>query len=200
MSSLEPLDRVAAALRRLPGVGRRSAERMAQALALGQGALARELRSALADLESQVAVCSRCGNLTLRSENPCRICTDARRTDGLLCVVQDVTDLWLIEKAGAFRGRYHVLQGVLSPGQGSGVGDTSIDALLERVRKEAVTEVLLALNADVESDATAAFLREALARSQVRVSRLARGLPAGGGLAYADAVTLARAIEDRRSL
>jgi recombination protein RecR len=200
MSSLEPLERVAAALRRLPGVGRRSAERMAYALASGGAALARDLRAALGDMESQLALCSTCGNLTLKTDNPCRICSDARRDDRLICVVQDPADIVLVEKAGSFRGRYHVLRGVLSPGQGSGMAETGIEALLARVSHGGVTEVILALNADVESDATASFLREALTRLGTKVSMLARGLPAGSGLVYTDHVTLARAIEERRSL
>lgn len=200
MGALEPLEQVAAILRRLPGVGRRSAERMAHALAAAPGGLARELKNALSEMESQVGFCSRCGNLTLKSENPCRICADPRRDDRVLCVVHDAADLLLIEKAGTYRGRYHVLRAILSPGQGTGVAETNIDALLDRVSREGVTEVILALNADVESDATASFLRDALTPRNVRVSAPARGIPAGSGLAYADHVTLARAMEDRRTL
>jgi recombination protein RecR len=200
MGSLEPLERVASILRRLPGVGRKSAERMAYALALNPGGLVRELRAALGEAESALAICQRCSNLTIKTEDPCKLCTDPRREDRLLCVVQDPADVDTIEKAGVFRGRYHILRGPLSPAQGSGVAETGIDGLLARIPRERVEEVLLAFNADVESDATAAFLRDAMGRLGVRITRLARGIPSGSGLVYTDAATLAQAIQDRKTL
>jgi recombination protein RecR len=171
---------------------------MAYGLALDPGGMVKELSAALSDMEGTLARCGRCGNLTVKTEDPCRLCSDTRRDNKSLCVVQDPSDVLLIEKAGVFKGRYHVLRSPLSPAQGTGVPESGIDALLERVPKEKVEEVIVALNADVESDATAAFLRDALARLGVRVSRLARGIPAGSGLVYTDQATLAQAIQDRK--
>lgn len=197
---LEPLDRLIELLARLPGVGRRSAERMALALVRDPAGLQRELLAALQDTAQRVAPCSLCGNITLRSEDPCRICTDRRRDEKTLCVVEDPADILLMERTGAFRGRYHALMGRLSPMRGEGVKNLRVDALLDRVRREGVQEVVLALNADVESDATASYLREALAGLKVKVTRPARGIPAGSGVAYTDAATLARAMAHREQV
>jgi len=199
MNALEPLEKLASLFRKLPGVGRRSAERMVHALARDRNGLVRDLQVALREVEAQVTSCSRCGNVTLRTEDPCSLCTDARRDDRLLCILDDASDILLIERAGVFRGRYHSLGGRLSPARGEGVRETGIEALLARIARDGVTEVILALNADVESDATASFIHDALASRNVRVTRLARGIPAGSGLAYADHITLARAIEGRQA-
>lgn len=195
----EPLDRLIQLLARLPGVGRRSAERMAWALARDTNGLTRELSAALADTAQRMTACSRCGNITLRTEDPCRICTDTRRDEHLLCVVEDPADILWIERAGAYRGRYHALLGRLSPMRGEGVTNTRVDALLARLKPEGIREVILALNADMESDATASFLHEALIAQGITVSRLARGLPTGSGVGYADSATLARALEHRQA-
>lgn len=196
----EPLDKLIPLLARLPGVGRRSAERMAWALARDAGGLARELSVLLADLAQRVTLCSRCGYVTTRSEDPCRLCTDTRRENHVLCVVEEPTDILWIERAGNYRGRYHALLGRLSPMRGEGVSNTRMDALLARLKPESIHEVILALNADTESDATAHFLHEAVAAQGVKVTRLARGLPSGGGVGYADAHTLAQALEHRTRL
>ena len=194
----EPLDKLMQLLGRLPGVGRRSAERMAWALARDTTGLTRELSAALADTAQRMTACSRCGHITTRAEDPCRLCTDPRRDDHLLCVVEDPTDILVIERAGVFRGRYHALIGRLSPMRGEGVENTRIDALLARLKPEGIQEVILALNADMESDATASFLHQALVAQGVKVTRLARGLPSGSGVGYADSATLARALEFRQ--
>lgn len=195
----EPLDRLIQLLARLPGVGRRSAERMAWALARDTNGLTRELSAALADTAQRMTACSRCGTITTRTEDPCRICTDTRRDEHLLCVVEDPTDILWIERAGAYRGRYHALLGRLSPMRGEGVAHLRVDALLARLKPEGIQEVILALNADTESDATASFLHEALSAQGVKVTRLARGLPTGSGVGYADSSTLARALEHRQT-
>lgn len=195
----EPMDRLIQLLARLPGVGRRSAERMAWALARDTNGLTRELSAVLADTAQRMTVCSRCGNLTTRTEDPCRLCTDARRDDRVLCVVEDPADLVWIERSGGFRGRYHALMGKLSPMRGEGVAQLRVDALLARLKPEGVQEVILALNSDTESDATASFLHEALTAQGVKVTRLARGLPTGSGVGYADGATLARALEHRQT-
>lgn len=195
----EPLESLIDALARLPGVGRRSAERMALAVARDGAGLGKSLQSALAEVTQRVTCCSRCGNITLRTEDPCRLCTDRRRDDQLLCVVEEPADILLMERSGVFRGRYHALMGRLSPMRGEGVANTRVDALTSRVRAGGVQEVVLALNADTEGDATASYLHDVLVGLGVRVTRLARGIPAGSGLAYTDRATLARAVENRQS-
>ncbi len=194
---IEALDRLSQLLGRLPGVGRRSAGRMASALAR-DGGLAGDLAAQLQVVVRQVAPCSLCGNLTLRTEDPCRLCSDTRRDPKILCVVEDPLDIQAIESAGVFRGRYHALMGRLSPMRGEGVANIRVDALLARVPREQVGEVILALGLDTEGEATAHYLATALAGLGVQVTRLARGLPSGGGVGYADATTLGRAIEYRQ--
>jgi len=198
---MEIFSQLVETLARLPGAGRRSAERMALRLAHpARRAYLRELIAVLQAAESRLRSCARCGGVTDAEEDPCRLCTDARREDAILCVVEDAADILTLERAGAFRGRYHALQGKLSPQRGEGPAQLRLAALTQRVAAGGVREVLLALNADVESDATAAFIREALRPTGVRVSRLAFGLPVGGGLAYADALTLSRAVAGRQEL
>ena len=193
----DPLDRLIPLLARLPGVGRRSAERMAWALARDASGLARDLATALADAAQRVVLCSRCGYVTQRGEDPCRLCTDPRRDEHVLCVVEEPTDILWIERAGAYRGRYHALLGRISPMRGEGINQIRVDALLARLKPEGIQEVILALNADTEGDATASFLQEALTAQGVKVTRLARGLPSGSGVGYADSHTLAKALEHR---
>jgi recombination protein RecR len=194
----EPLDRLIQLLGRLPGVGRRSAERMAWALARDATGLTKELSAALADTAQRMTTCSRCGTITVRTEDPCRLCTDTRRDDRVLCVVEDPADILWIEKAAVFHGRYHALMGRLSPMRGEGASTIRVDALLARLKPEGVQEVILALNADMESDATTSFLHEALTAQGVKITRLARGLSTGSGVGYADRTTLARALEYRQ--
>lgn len=198
MSNLEPVEKLTQVLGRLPGVGRRSAERMALKLARDAGSLVRDLLGALQDVEAKVRTCSLCGGLTLRSEDPCGLCKDPRRDGKLLCVVEDPGDILLLERAGEFRGRYHALMGKISPMRGEGAENPRIEALLKRVEREGFEEVILALGSDVESDATVSYLQHLLAPSKVRVSRLAFGIPAGSEIAYSDPVTLSRAIQGRR--
>lgn len=196
----DPLAALIKVLARLPGVGRRSAERMAIRLARDTGTFKHDLVAALGAVAEQVTGCSACGNLTLKSENPCPLCTDVRRDRAVVCVVEDPGDIALIEKAGTYRGLYHAMMGKLSPMRGEGVPSLRLQSLLKRIDEEGVKEIILALNADVESDATAGYLHEVLAGRDVRVSRLALGLPAGGGISYADPITLSRAIEGRQTL
>lgn len=196
----EALEKLVQLLARLPGVGRRSAERMAWMLARESSGMSRELSAVLSEVAQNIAPCSRCGNITTRSEDPCRLCTDTRRENSLLCVVEDPADIMLIEKAGAFRGRYHALMGRLSPMRGEGPANIRFDALLARIKAEGFQEVILALNADMESDATCAFLKESLAGQNVKVTQLARGLPTGSGVSYADRGTLTRALEHRQQV
>ena len=194
---MDPLGQLTEALARLPGIGRRTAERLAARLAREPTGLARELSAALEEARAKLGACKLCGNVTSREENPCRLCADPRRDGALLCVVEDPADIALIERSGEYHGRYFALMGRLSPMRGEGLADLRLPALLERAA--AATEVLLALNCDVESEATAAYLRHVLAQKlpQVKVSRLALGIPAGSAIAYADPVTLGRAIRGR---
>jgi recombination protein RecR len=198
MNPRDPLNRLSMALSKLSGIGRRSAERIAIKLARDPGTLIKDLIMALQDVESNLKGCSRCGNITLRTEDPCRICTDPRRDGRILCVVEDPSDISMIEKAGEFNGRYHALMGKLSPMKGEGIQNLRVDALIKRIQDENVEEVILALNSDVESDATASFLAHSLSGLPVRVSRLAFGIPAGSEISYSDPVTLSRALQGRQ--
>jgi len=199
---MTPLERLQQALSRLPGIGRRSAERIS--LRLIQDPEKRnllELQDCLALVEREVRLCSDCGYITAAGVDPCALCTNPNRDDKLLCLVEDIADITTLEQARTYAGRYFCLQGKLSPQSGRSISPKRLEQLLAIMKQRGVTELLLALNADVESDATAAFLAERLretAQGGVRITRLALGIPAGGGVSYADPVTLARAIEGRQ--
>lgn len=199
---LEPIDILVKNLARLPGLGRRSAGRAALALLREPERLLDPLAVALADARENVVCCSRCGGFTVRGRDPCAFCTDMTRDGASVCVVEDPADIVTIESAGAFRGRYHVLGGKLSPARRAGVEKLRISELKDRIAKEGFGEVLLALSTDMEGDATAGLLSEILrewpsAASPVRLTRLAFGLPADSGVAYSDPLTLRRAIVHR---
>lgn len=197
MSATPSLDRLTACLARLPGIGSRSAERMALRLARDSQTLLRDLISALEDVAERVCFCSRCGAVTQAGANPCLLCSSPTRDGTMLCVVEDPNDILLIERSGAFEGRYHALMGKISPMKGDGPANLRMDSLRERVRKEGIREVVLALNTDVEGDATASFIEDMLRPGGVKVSRLAFGLPVGSGIMYSDPVTLGRAMRGR---
>jgi recombination protein RecR len=171
---------------------------MARRLVRDQEGLLKDLSSALAAAASTLTACGLCGSVTGRDEDPCRLCTDPSRDSSLLCVVEDPGDIVGIEESGGFRGRYHALMGSISPVKGVGPRDLRVRALMDRLDDGSVKEVLLALDTDVEGDATAAFLAEFLRGRGVRVTRLAFGLPAGSGISYSDPVTLSRAIRGRQ--
>lgn len=200
MKHLIPLDMLVAALSRLPGIGRRTAERMAMALVQDDKGLMRMLAHALLEADEQVGCCERCGSVTLLEENPCNLCTRPRTDAHVLCVVEFPADIIKIEESGGFRGRYHALMGTLAPMHGRGVADLRVDALLRRIADEPIEEVVLALGTGVESDATAAYLHEILSARHVRVSRIASGLPTGSAIEYSDARTLSKAIAGRQVL
>lgn len=198
---IEPFDRLSECLARLPGIGRRTAERIALRLAREPGqSLALELIERLKELQEKIRLCSRCGDLTEAGTDPCRRCTDPRRDGQTLCIVGHPGDVEALEASGAFRGRYHILNARLSPLRGEGLPHLHLDRLARRLDQEPVREVILALDTDADSDATAAFLKEWLAPRNLRVSRLAFGLPAGSGVAFTDSLTLARALDGRREL
>ncbi len=194
---MDPLEKLISCLCRLPGLGRRSAERVAVRLARDQGSILNDLVSALNDVKARIRCCSLCGNVTTVDADPCRLCSNPGRESSLLCVVEEPDDIVRIERSGGFRGRYHALMGKISPMKGRGPDDVRIKALLERIDKERFAEVILALSTDVEGDTTAGFIVEMLKGKNVKISRLALGLPSGSGIAYSDPVTLAKAIERR---
>ena len=197
MTSLPgPVTQLVAALGRLPGIGPRSAERLALHLVQGDADAVRQLAAVLVDARERVANCARCGAMT--EHQPCPVCADDRRDASQLCVVERALDVLSLEKSGTFKGRYHVLGGKLSPLNGIGPEDLRIAELEIRLADETVREVILALGSDVEGDATSHYLARRLASRGVRVSRLAQGLPAGSGLEFADELTLSRALEGRR--
>lgn len=193
-----PIVELIAALRRLPGIGPRSAERLALHLVQSDPDQIKVLANSLVKACEQVQACSICGGLT--EQQPCRICDDPRRDHSIVCVVERAVDVISIEKAGGFRGVYHVLGGRLSPTSGVGPEDLRIAELEQRLATGTVTEVILALPTDVEGDATSHYLGKQISARGVRVTRIAHGLPAGSGLEFADELTLSRAIEGRREL
>ena len=195
---LEPLDNLIHALSRLPGFGRRSSERAALALVRRPETLLDTLVQALQEAREGVCLCSKCGAFPPHDAGPGPFCPRAGRDDSLLCVVEDPADIHTIETAGAFRGRYHALMGKLSPGRQTGVSELRIAALVQRVQAEPIREVLLALSTDLEGDATAGYIAERLRSADVRLTRLAFGLPCGSGVAYADPLTLRRAVQGRQ--
>ncbi|MDD5483801.1 MAG: recombination mediator RecR [Kiritimatiellae bacterium] len=200
MKTIASMDRLIACLAKLPGTGRRSAERMAFELAARHDNLLPELAAAMQEVAQKTIVCSRCGGITVIEENPCFFCTNETRDSSVLCVVETAMDLLLVEKSGSFAGRYHVLGGKVSPMRGKGPDHLKIDVLRRRIAEEQIQEVILALNSDVESDATAAMIGDLLQDKHIRVSRPAMGVPAGSGIAYIDRLTLNNAIENRQIL
>ncbi len=200
MKHILPIDDLVAALEKLPGIGKRSAERMALSVVQNRDGLARKLAHALLAADEQISNCSQCGGITVTKNNPCSLCADDRRAIGILCVVEGPGDIIKIEKSHSFNGRYHVLGGHLSPALGKSVADLRVNELLTRLQPEEIQEVIVALGTDVESEATASYLADVLHTRNVKVSRLAFGLPSGSAIEYADATTLQRAIQGRQVL
>ncbi|PSO53849.1 MAG: recombination protein RecR [Actinobacteria bacterium QS_5_72_10] len=193
-----PLQDLITELGRLPGVGPKSAQRLAFHLLSVEEADARRLADAVLAVKQQVRFCQRCFNVTDTDE--CRVCRDPRRDPTVLCVVEQARDLVAIEKTGEFSGRYHVLGGAISPIDGVGPDQLRVSELMSRIGAEGVTEVVLAMSTNVEGEATASYLTKLLKSMEVSVTRLAAGLPVGGDLEYADEVTLGRAFAGRTPL
>ncbi|HXI51175.1 MAG TPA: recombination mediator RecR [Candidatus Saccharimonadales bacterium] len=193
-----PLNDLLAALSSLPGIGPRSAERLALHLAQADPGVVRQLAQTLLQARERIRICPNCGALT--ETVPCAICQDLRRDPGLVCVVERPTDIFAFEKAGSFRGRFHVLGGRISPLNGVGPEDLRIEPLEQRIPRESIRELILALGSDVEGDATSSYLAKRFAPKGVKVTRLAHGLPVGSGVEYADELTLTRALEGRREI
>lgn len=185
-------------LARLPGIGRKTALRLAFHLLKAPPEESRRLSAAILAMRERVRACERCGNLTERS--PCAICESPRREESILCVVEEASDIVAIERTGEYRGLYHVLGGRLSPLDGVGPSELNVQSLLDRVSGGAVREVVFATNPSVEGEATALYLHKLVAPLGVRTTRIARGLPVGGDLEYADGVTIAEALSGRREM
>ncbi len=198
MRTAPPIERLVASLKRLPGIGEKSATRLAFHLLSAPDASVQELAHAIERLKREIVLCEQCFDLT--AESPCDICRDPRRDASVLCVVEEPADLAAIEKSGRFRGRYHVLGGAFAPIDGVGPGELRIAELEERVRRERVEEVVLATNPNAEGDATAHYISEQLRPTGVRLTRIAYGMPLGGDLEYADHVTVGICIANRREI
>ncbi len=198
MSPISPeLQRVIDLLAKLPGLGPRSARRVALYLVKRKDTALRPLARALEEAAGAIRTCTTCGNLDTR--DPCTVCADNRRDPATICVVEEVGDLWALERAGVFKGRYHVLGGTLSALEGVGPGDLNIASLIERAKPDDVQEVILAVDATVDGQATAHYLSDQLAGAGVTITHLAHGVPVGGELDYLDEGTLAAALKARRS-
>ncbi len=195
-SNNNELDHLISLLGKIPGLGPRSARRAALGLIKKKDALMRPLANALADVAENVHPCAICGNLDV--ENPCHICTSTKRDRSLICVIEDVSDLWALERAGSYRGLYHIIGGTLSALDGVGPEDLNISGLVERASDPDLKEIIIATNATVDGQTTAHYITEQLKPFDVTVSRLAHGVPIGGELDYLDDGTLTTALNSRR--
>jgi recombination protein RecR len=198
MSTAGPIARLVVELSKLPGVGEKTAARLAFHILRAPAEDAAALASAIADLRAKIRLCSQCWDFT--EVDPCQLCRDERREPGLLCVVAHPQDVIAIERTGGFRGRYHVLHGVLSPLDGIGPDDLRIAELIRRCGEGEIREVIVATNPSVEGETTAIYLAKLIRPLGIKTSRIATGVPMGGELEYADRLTLARAIDGRREL
>jgi recombination protein RecR len=194
----ESITQLVGVLNRLPGVGPRSAERIAIHLVQTETAAVRQLAETIIRARETIQFCSTCGALT--EQSPCAVCSDPRRDASLVCVVEQPVDIFSLEKSGTFRGKYHVLGGKISPLDGVEPEDLRIAELEQRLAREPVQEIVIALGTDVEGDATGFYLGKRLSRPGLKITRIAHGLPAGSGLEFADELTLSRALEGRREL
>jgi recombination protein RecR len=196
----EPLQNLITALERLPGIGPKSASRLAFFLLRAPDDVSMQLADALTGLKQNTAFCPECFNIMLAGRERCEICESRARDESVICVVEEPLDVIAIERIGAYKGKYHVLHGVLSPIEGIGPDDLKIKPLLARVALGQAKEIILATNPSMEGDATALYLRQQLVPLNVHVTRLARGLPVGGDLEYADQNTLLRALSGRQEM
>lgn len=196
MSTLpKPIAQLIEEFARLPGIGPKTASRLTFYLLRGTNEQALSLSAALADLRTNIVTCERCFNLA--EQSPCTICSDASRDQTLLCVLEEPLDVLAIERTGAYKGLYHVLHGAISPVEGILPQDLKISELLQRIEREPIVEIILATNPNLEGENTAMYIQRQIGNRSVSITRLARGLPMGGDLEYADEVTLARAVQGR---
>jgi recombination protein RecR len=196
----ESIQSLITALERLPGIGPKSASRLAFYLLRAPDEIAQDLSAALADLKAKTAFCQECFNITEAGRTRCEVCESSNRDASIICVVEEALDVLALERTGGFHGKYHVLQGVLSPIEGVGPDDLKIRQLVARVASGGVKEIILATNPSMEGDTTAMYLQTQLKPFGVHVTRLARGLPVGGDLEYADQNTLLRALSGRQEM
>lgn len=196
----EPIQNLVNAFARLPGIGPKTASRLTFYLLRAPEDLTRDLANAVAQLKTNTSQCPTCFNIMNAGREECEVCSNPSRDSGVLCVVEEPLDVLAIERTSAFQGRYHVLHGALSPIEGIGPEDIRIRELIERVRSGEVQEIILATNPSMEGDATALYVRQQLQAFPVRITRLARGLPVGGDLEYADPNTLLRALSGRQEM
>lgn len=187
-----------AELRRLPGIGQKTAERLSFFIMRGSRDRADRLANSIVNVKEKIVLCSQCHAITER--NPCDICTDPARDPKLVCVVEEPYDVYVLENIGDFKGVYHVLMGVISPLDGIGPDDLTVGALKDRVEQGGVTEVILATNPDMEGESTAVFVAKLLKPLSVKITRIARGVPVGGDIEYADPVTLQKSLEGRTEM
>ena len=185
-------------LKKLPGIGQKTAERLSFFLMRGQAEQATKLANAIHNIKEKIILCSLCHGIT--EADPCGICSDTSRDQKQICVVEEPHDVYVMENMGYFKGVYHVLMGVISPLDGIGPDDLNIDALKEKVSKKEIREVILATNPDMEGESTAVYVAKVLKPLDVRVTRIARGLPVGSDIEYADSVTLLKSIEGRMEM
>lgn len=194
----ESLNHLIDEFQKLPTIGRKSAERLAMSIIARDKDDVSSFSKALMEVKDKIHSCEICGNLT---ENEiCDICKDITRDEDYLCVVEDVTDLVAIEKSGAFRGKYHVLGGLIAPSDGIGPEELNVDKLLNRIDQEGINEIMLAISSTIEGETTTLFLSSLLSDKKVKLSKIAQGIPVGSNLEYFDQLTLERAIEDRREV
>ncbi|MCI0784409.1 MAG: recombination protein RecR [Chloroflexi bacterium] len=197
-STAAPLARLIEEFYRLPGIGPKSAQRLAYYLLRMPAADAHSLAEAIVEVKDKVTLCSVCQNVT--EVDPCRMCTDSARDRSIMCVVEEPLDILALERTGSYHGLYHVLHGAISPMDGIGPDDLKVRELLDRLRDGETKEIILATNPNLEGEATSMYLSRLIGPLGLRVTRLARGLPAGGDLEYADDVTLTRALEGRQEM
>jgi recombination protein RecR len=198
VSPAEPVSRLIGELGKLPGIGPKSAARLAYHLLRSPETEARELAEAIISVKEKTVLCSSCQNIS--DCDPCAICTSEERDASLVCVVKEPLDILALERTGRYKGQYHVLHGVISPMDGIGPDDLKIAELLDRLKTGQVKEIILATNPNLEGEATAMYIQRLLADQGIRLTRLARGLPVGSDLEYADEVTLTHALESRQEI
>lgn len=194
----ESLDNLIGEFQKLPTIGRKSAERLAMNIVDRDQADIKDFANALLEVKEKIHRCEICGNLT--EDDICDVCKDITREEDFICIVEDVKDLIAIEKSGAYHGKYHVLGGLISPSDGIGPDELNIDKLLNRIEKEGINEIILAISSTIEGESTSLFLTSLLNEKSIKVTKIAQGIPVGSNLEYFDQLTLERAIEDRREI